>query len=235
MEYRQIDPDMPSIGRWISLNRKHPRHSTLRMLEYEALEKMELKGTLLDVGGGENSRYRKNLPSEIEYSSVNIDPDINPTWLVEPGKKLPIKSNTFDMCMSMNTLEHVYDPKFLVGEIFRILKPGGKVIITVPWIFCIHGHPDDYTRATPSWWRTTLEDTGFSSGEVQPLVWGRYSTAASISGYRMGLFGLRRHFTHFKDFVYAAITIHNTNGKYSGKRGQRICNVAPGHFIVAVK
>ena len=45
MEYRQIDPDLPSLGRWFSLNRRFPRESTLRMLEYEALGKADIFDT----------------------------------------------------------------------------------------------------------------------------------------------------------------------------------------------
>jgi SAM-dependent methyltransferase len=235
MNYQQIDPDLPSISRWIKLNRKYPGESTLRMMEYEALEKVSLTGKMLDLGGGEKSKYRAKLPKEVEYFSVNIDPEIEPTWLVEPGKPLPVEDNFFDCCISMNTLEHVYDPKALVEEIYRSLKPGGTVYITVPWIFRIHGHPYDFNRMAPSWWETTMETVGFSEASVLPLIWGRYSTGASIVGHR-GLFkSIRRHIPHINDVIYATFARSGADGKYSGKRGQRICNVAPGHFISATK
>jgi len=235
MQYQQIDPDLPSLARWISLNKRYPRQSTLRMMEYEALENLPLEGKVLDLGGGENSHYRKTLTKDIDYYSANIDPKINPTWLVEPGKPLPIEDNSFDTCISLNTLEHVYDPSFLISEIHRILKPGGVVHITVPWIFRIHGHPDDFTRATPSWWRKTLEMHQFCEASVLPLVWGRYSTGSSITGIRMPFKMFFNTIVHIKDIIYAAVAIRGTNGKYAGKRGQRICNIAPGHLISAVK
>ena len=235
MNYQQIDPDLPGLQRWLRLNKNFPGQSTLRMLEYEALAKVDLSGKILDLGGGEKSAYRSGLPAKLDYSSVNIDPEIEPTWLVRPGEKLPIENNVFDACLSMNTLEHVYDPKLLVEEIFRTLKPGGSVYISVPWIFRIHGHPDDFTRATPSWWRITLENAGFSSATILPLIWGRYSTAASITGYKGPLRKIRTHITHLNDLLYSILAFRGTNGKYIGRRGQSICNVAPGHFITAVK
>jgi len=235
MQYTLKEPDLPSVARWISLSKRFPRQSTLRMLEYEALEKVQLKGTVLDIGGGDKSKYRQSLGNEIEYSSVNIDPSINPTWLTKPGEKLPIENNMFDTCISLNTLEHVYDPKFLIGEILRVLKPGGCAYITVPWIFRIHAHPDDYGRYTPSWWRQTCENAGFSEMEILPLIWGRYSTGASITGIRGLSKLLSNTIVHVKDVMYANLTIRGTNGKYSGSRAERICAVAPGYFIKVVK
>lgn len=230
------DPRVPTIRRWRNLNRRFCGNSTLRMLEYEKLSELELTGVVLDLGGGDNARYKVYLPDTIEkYVSVNIDPDIAPTHLIEPGEKLPIDDNSIDNCISLNTLEHVYDAKFLIAEIHRVLKPGGKFFITVPWIFTVHGHPDDYSRHTPSWWNQTLKDTGYASANIMPLIWGRQSTAVSITGFRGIFVGLRKHIAHLKDIIYAKLMFSKTGGVYSGKRGQRICNVAPGHFITAVK
>jgi SAM-dependent methyltransferase len=204
------------------------------MLEYEMLDDLKLEGKVLDLGGGDKSKYREKLPSDIDYQSVNIDPSIEPTWLVEPGEPIPAEDSHFDYCISLNTLEHVYDPVFLVREIYRLLKAEGTVHIMVPWIFQIHGHPDDFTRATPSWWRRTLEDAGFDSAEVTPLVWGRYSSGASITGIR-GLFkGTRRHLVHARDSVNASLFFGRA-GAYTGRRGQHICNIASGHLITATK
>ena len=235
MEFRLIDPDLPTVSRWFALNRKYPRQSTLRMLEYEHLEGLSIEGKVLDVGGGNKSKYRELLPNDIEYSSVNIDPDIEPTWLIEPGAKIPAKANSFDVCVCFNTLEHIYDPLFVLGEIHRTLKPGGEVHIAVPWMFRIHGHPDDYNRLTPSWWRQAMEETSFSETSVMPLVWGRYSTAKSMSGASTLFKNFSNTMVHISDVLYAGIAFRSEDRKYSGKRGQRICSVAPGHFITAKK
>ena len=206
------------------------------MLEYELLMQLDIRGSLLDLGGGERAMYHQYLPKKIdEYFSVNIDPNINPTHLVKPGEKLPFDDNSMDNCLSLNTLEHVYDDQFLIQEIFRVLKPGGTFFITVPWMFAVHGHPDDYSRHTPSWWKQVLSDAGYSSASILPLIWGRHSTSASITGWRGIFVGLRKHIAHLKDIFYAKMMFSSKEGTYSGKRGQRICNIAPGHFITAIK
>lgn len=185
---------------------------------------------MLDVGGGKRSKYRHLLPEAIDYQSINIDPDIQPTHTLAPGDPFPCSDATFDTVISLNTLEHIYDAQFILKEMHRVLKAGGEAHITVPFMFRIHGHPDDYRRATPSWWREALQQSGFSSVTVTPLVWGRYTTAASISGHRI-LPRLRMRLAHLKDIAYANATFKADT--YSGKRGQNICNVALAHFVTA--
>ncbi len=234
MTYTYVSPPLPSLTRWSTIYARKRKLSCLRALEYERLRELEIQGAVLDVGGGENSLYRDLLPSGIGYDSLNIDPKIAPTFLVEPDGTFPIPADSYGTCLCLNTLEHIYDARFVVSEIYRVLAPGGSVHITVPFIFRIHGHPDDYFRGTPSWWRETLTRAGFSSIQLHPLVWGRYTSAGSIRGYS-GIFGrFRFHLAHFLDLVYAKLTFPGS-GHYSGRRGERICGVALGYFITAQK
>ncbi len=227
--FTQTDPPLPSINRWVGLCRRFPGASTLRKLQYEYLASLEYSGKVLDVGGGSNAGYLDLLPENIEYQSINIDPGIDPTWLVQVGEKLPPEDETYDCCLSLNTLEHVYDPQFLIAEIYRVLKSGGEFHATVPWMFRIHGHPDDFLRMTPSWWGQALQEAGFKSTTVTPLVWGRASSAISMSGRR----GMKIHAAHVKDSLYASLAFRSKRG--ASKRRQRVYNIALGHFISARK
>jgi ubiquinone/menaquinone biosynthesis C-methylase UbiE len=130
---------------------------------------------------------------DIELSSVNIDEKIHPTYLITPEGDFPIDDDSFDGAICFNTLEHIYDARHTLTEARRVLRPGATLHITVPFVFRIHGHPDDYFRATPSWWRETLDRVGFSRVELQPLVWGRSVSAGNIGGYR-GLLTKRAQF-----------------------------------------
>lgn len=52
-------------------------------------------------------------------------------------KPLPFDKNSFDLVICMDTLEHLFDPEFTMKEIFRVIKPKGTVIISIPnvaWI-----------------------------------------------------------------------------------------------------
>ena len=233
MDYTFTPPPTPTFARWRALYQDHPGLSCLRVLEYEAVGKLEITGHVLDYGGGQNAPYTGLLTQAADVKSANIDPGIAPTHIVEPGDPLPFDEGAFDNVVCFNTLEHIYDPRASIAEIHRVLKPGGRAIITVPWIFRIHGHPDDYTRATPSWWQETCRQVGFSALDLQPLIWGRYTSAGAILGHR-GLWPRGQfHYQHLKDWLYAKISIRQPT--YAGKRGERVCAVASGWCMVATK
>ena len=234
MEYIFTPPPLPSLLRLWSLHRDDPGESVLRKLEFEALATKTLSGRILDVGGGRKARYLRRLPPGLHVQSVNIDPAIEPSYLVRPGARFPISDGSFDGVICFNTLEHVYDARFILDEIHRVLKPGATAHITVPFIFRMHAHPDDFFRATPSWWAETLRRVGFARTELEPLVWGRYTTAGMISGHRGLLPRWLLHIAYLKDILYAAVTFCGKS-TYSGTRGDRICAASPGWFISATK
>lgn len=219
------EPKLPSLKRWRELKARFPKTSILRRLEYEKLTTLELNGTVLDLGGGAAAKYVELLKGDFSYTSANIDPDIAPTYLIEPGKGLPHEGDSVDCVITMNTLEHVYDDKYMLRELGRVLKPGGQLHISVPWMFRIHAHPDDYNRHTASWWAITLEECGFESATILPMVWGNKSTQSLVVGKTSA-------FAELRDILIAK-TRHSGQKHYTGKAGRRVCSAALGYFITA--
>jgi SAM-dependent methyltransferase len=173
------------------------------------------------------------LPPGLEIASVNIDPDIAPTYLLKPGQALPFIDASFDTVLCLNTLEHIYDAPAVLAELFRVLKPGGVIHVTVPFMYRIHGHPDDYFRATPSWWRETFARTGFAGLDFSPLVWGRASTGAVVPGFRGIAPRLRQHLAMLKDIFSARLFFKGP--RMVGKKAERIANISPGWFMTGRK
>lgn len=233
MDYKRCEPLLPTFSRWRTLEKNYGRASVLRALQYEALVARPPAGRVLDIGGGRKAKYLKHLPPDIELESINIDTKIDPTYLVGPGDTFPVASSTYDSAICLNTLEHIYDPCFVLGEIHRVLKPGGVALITVPFIFRIHAHPDDYFRATPSWWRESISRAGFGKLELTPLIWGRATAAGLIAGHHGILPGVSRRIEYLKDIAYARLFFKGDH--YDGARGQRIVAVSSGWFMVATK
>ncbi|MEM1400965.1 MAG: methyltransferase domain-containing protein [Pseudomonadota bacterium] len=233
MDYTYVPPPTPTWARWRALYRQNPRHSVLRALQYEAVSNLTLTGDILDFGGGQKAKYLHLLADAASVSSVNIEEKIAPTHLIEPGEPVPFEDDRFDCVVCFNTLEHIYDAQATLAELYRVLRPGGRLVITVPFIFRIHGHPDDYFRATPSWWRQTCAGLGFSTMRLHPLIWGCYTSAGLIFGSR-GLFPrLRSRFDHFMDWLYACLAF--PGGIYDGRRGERVCSVASGWMMEVTK
>lgn len=59
-----------------------------------------------------------------------------------------IKDEAFDTVLCTDVLEHIHLPELLFSEMSRSLKPGGMLILTVPFMYWIHGIPHDYHRYT---------------------------------------------------------------------------------------
>jgi len=63
---------------------------------------------------------------------------------------LPVENETVDLVINVAMLEHVAEPQKVVGEMHRILKPGGRVICYVPFMVPFHAAPNDFHRWTVS-------------------------------------------------------------------------------------
>lgn len=196
---------VPTFARYKRLASKLNQNSLTRALQFEVLESYPLLGEVLDFGGGESSQYRKLL-GDIDYKSVNIDPRINPTWIVQVGESIPCDAESFDTVISMNTLEHVFNAQTVLSELHRVLRPGGELVLSTPFLFPIHGHPDDFFRPTPSWYRQALKECGFRECEIVPLFWGPFSVASTCSGLPGPAKVIRKHLALLIDLLYFQIS-----------------------------
>ncbi|WP_413872568.1 class I SAM-dependent methyltransferase [Albidovulum sp.] len=233
MDFHYVVPPVPTVARWRDITGRFRGLSVLRMLQYEFLCKLPISGKVLDMGGGQKAKYLHLLPKGLEMSSVNIDPGISPTHLVQPGQTLPFSDGSFDSVICLNTLEHIYDAPAVLSELRRVVKTGGCVHVTVPFMFRIHGHPDDYFRATPSWWREAFARAGFSALEFHPLVWGRSSTASVVPGRHGAFVRARMHLAMLFDVLTARLLLSRDG--MTGRRGESICGISPGWFMTGTK
>ena len=113
---------------------------------------MYAKGRLLDLGCGNVPYYEMYK----DYVDDNICIDWESTYhknqfldyAFDLNKPLPIENEQFDSIILSDVLEHIRYPEVLLKEMYRLLKPGGKAIINVPFYYWLHEHPYDYFRYT---------------------------------------------------------------------------------------
>jgi SAM-dependent methyltransferase len=108
----------------------------------------KLTGKLLDVGCG--SKPYQALFTVDTYIGMDIDSErARLTGIADSfygGRVFPFSSGSFDSVLCSQVLEHVFNPDEFISEIARVLKPGGRLLLTVPFVWDEHEQPFDYAR-----------------------------------------------------------------------------------------
>jgi SAM-dependent methyltransferase len=98
-------------------------------------------GLVLDAGAGSRAEY---LPDVV---NLEIAPYPS-TDVLAVGEALPFVDGAFDAILSLSVLEHVRDPFACARELIRVLKPGGTLYASVPFLQPYHGYPHHYYNMT---------------------------------------------------------------------------------------
>ena len=133
----------------MSLSKLLSRKGLARFLT-EQLALVEPGTLVLNVGsGGEIQNLVGEAATQIGFTvtSTDIDPARGPD-VVDDIAHSSFPDETFDAIVVMEVLEHVLDPLSAASEIHRLLKPGGRLILSVPFIFPLHDRPYDFFRYT---------------------------------------------------------------------------------------
>ena len=136
-------------------------------------------GRILDIGAGFGT-YRAVLERR-GGSYIGVDTQLyNATLdILADGRQLPFASNQFDTIFCSQVLEHTPEPWQLLDEAYRVLCPGGVLILSVPHLSYIHAAPEDYYRYTNYGLVFLLQQAGFEWIEVQPAG-GIFSLVGSV-------------------------------------------------------
>ncbi|MBN2596851.1 MAG: class I SAM-dependent methyltransferase [Marinifilaceae bacterium] len=125
-----------------------------------------MTGKMLDAGCG-SKRYR-DLFLVSEYIGLENEKSFNPDILGDI-KYMPFEPDEFDSILNNQVLEHVDDTHRVFAEFARVLKPGGHLCLTVPFVSRIHGIPSDYWRFSEFGIRYLFEKHGFDEIFIQPM------------------------------------------------------------------
>jgi SAM-dependent methyltransferase len=120
----------------------------------------------LDVGCG-NKPYRGWFARGAFYVGTDITHVNNSADVVAQAPDLPFAAAVFDGVLCTQVLEHVERPAAVVGELARVLRPGGRLLLSAPMYWRQHEEPYDFYRYTRYGLRYLLESNSF---EVESMV-----------------------------------------------------------------
>jgi SAM-dependent methyltransferase len=143
-----------------------------------------ISGTIVDAGCGAQP-YRSLLSREATYIGIDTIEAKSAFGYETPdtryydGHTWPLEAASTDTVLATETLEHVPDPRRFAAEAFRTLRPGGNLVLTVPFAARWHFVPHDYWRFTPAGFGRLLTDAGF----VDIKVYAR-GNAVTVAAYK---------------------------------------------------
>lgn len=155
-----------------------------------------LSGVVVDLGCG----VRPYEPEILAYADRYIGIDwmqtlhgVQADVIADLARPLPIRSDAVDAVVTFEVLEHIPEPALMLSEACRILRPGGVLLLSVPFQWWVHEAPWDFYRYTRHGLEYLIKKAGFATCDVQPTsgFWSmwilklNYQLARLIRGHRV--------------------------------------------------
>lgn len=178
--------------------------------------------SVLVLGAGYDP-YRKYIHASDNYIRFDLVRYPGCTDVVGNAESLPFQDMKFDCVILIEVYEHIFQSKDLINEIFRVLTPGGSVVLSVPFMFHNHGDPDDYWRPTSS--ALVYIFSEFREVDIYPQGNRLHSIFDLITTAKFpwSLFRLLRFFNHLLCLIGSGLT------------SKSISTAPTGYFLMARK
>ncbi len=194
-----------------------------------------IRGIVLDVGGEKYSLVAFQFGGQRGAEAcicLNLSPAKKPD-VVADGGHIPFGTGTIDTVICLETLEHVRDPMQVMRELARVLRPSGLLFLSVPFLYRLHGAPNDFWRFTQYQVEHMLRQAGLEIVHMEHL--GRLLTVLcdmtkqAISEIRWA--ALRWTLGLF--FLPAAALAISLENLWNSRHSQAVASFTTGYLVMA--
>lgn len=138
--YARLCGSYPNLRPW------HFQWSAVKDLNADLREALPLlAGRVLDVGCG-GKPYRTWCTSATDYVGIDFVDGPAVDFVIHPNQPWPLPSASFDALLGIQTLATVRDPVHVVGEMARVLHPGGMAVVSASFLVASGAAPNDFRR-----------------------------------------------------------------------------------------
>ena len=142
------------------------------------------RGEVLDIGAADRwiEPHLKHVKRYIalDYPATGQDLYGAQPCLFGSASQLPLQDDSFDTVILLEVLEHLERPQQALKEIQRVLRPGGTLILSLPFLYPVHDAPFDFQRYTRFGLERELKATGFQIEELDNTL-GSSASAGLIA------------------------------------------------------
>jgi SAM-dependent methyltransferase len=149
-----------------------------------------LKGRLVDIGCGVKPYQKLLAPYINEHVGVDHEGTFHDKKNVDlfgTAYDIPVQDKFFDSAICTAVLEHLEEPEVALIECLRVLKSGGYVIYSIPFIWHLHEEPRDFYRYSKYGIKYLFEKVGFELVELKALsgFWVTFGQLFVYNVYRL--------------------------------------------------
>lgn len=184
------------MRKWLKSFRRTPLHPQWLLGDNGRTKewvRLHARGSVLDVGCADRW-IEPHLPQDCDYIGLDYPATGELLYGSRPdifadASQLPLRDASVDTVILLEVLEHLRQPAQALSEIARVLRPGGTLLLTMPFLYPVHDAPHDYQRLTRYGLVRDAEEAGFRvdsiSGRLGSIEAAGLITCLSLGGTAM--------------------------------------------------
>lgn len=201
--------NIPRISDW-KIKSKHPHYIHYYFLIRDLKEAIQkyARGNFLDLGCG-NKPYESlyNPVTDTQVGCDVIQSDRNRVDVICLATELKFSDSQFDSILCTQVLEHVFEHDKMIQEILRVLKPGGHIILTVPFAWELHEEPYDFFRYTKHALKELFERNGLVINYIKPNG-GKWAAVYQLrNNILVSSFRKKTFLSRIRKFIYIKLKL----------------------------